>query len=59
MAAEPGGDAPWEWGENGADALAWKQAEVDYNLSKNFTTEQYLGSISGGTWRDGQRSGRR
>ena len=37
-----GDDAPWEWGENGADALAWKRIEDDYNLIKGFSTQEYL-----------------
>ena len=44
MVAEPGrgDDAPWEWGENGADALPWKRAEDDYNLFKGFSAQEYL-----------------
>ena len=44
MVAEPGkgDDAPWEWGENGADAKAWNDAEKDYNLFKGFSVEEYL-----------------
>ena len=36
-----GDDAPWEWGENGADALAWSQVEEDYNLFHGFSTQEY------------------
>ena len=37
-----GEDTPWEWGENGADAKAWNEAEKDYNLFKGFSTDEYL-----------------
>ena len=37
-----GDDAPWAWGENGADAKAWNQVERDYNLFKGFSTKEYL-----------------
>ena len=37
-----GYDAPWDWRENGADALAWKRVEDDYNLLKGLTTQEYM-----------------
>ena len=48
MAAElgKGDDAPWEWGENGAIALAWRRAENCNNLFKGFSTQEYLGEFS-------------
>ena len=44
MVAEPGrgDDALWEWGENGADAKAWNDAEKDHNLFKGFSTDEYV-----------------
>ena len=44
MVAEPGrgDDAPGDWGENGAEGLAWRQAEDNHNLFGSFSPQEYL-----------------
>ena len=57
MVAEPGRgyDALWEWGENGADALAWKRVEDDYNLFRVLRHRSIWMNFSEGIGRVGQR----